>query len=191
MSPSRSRSGFANLFQHDLIAAPAGIVHSMTRLGICYFYGQETPIDLERAVYWLSKGVEAGDARAMLHLALAYEQGTGVDKDLARAYRLLISAVQVDENNPRFTTRLRVEELKEIYSKLTVFAKNGWGISEPSEDVAASRAQRGSEVQPPVRRYSREQLRSFVDEEREFDRKDREQLEEFKQRIKSKDSSFP
>lgn len=71
-------------------AAADGNVRAQWNAGILYLSGlnARVPKDVEKAVYWLTKAAEQGDARAQFNLYFAYRDGDGIprDEDLARKW---------------------------------------------------------------------------------------------------------
>ena len=66
-------------------AAEAGDPEAQVLLGICYYFGDGIPRDVEEAARWYRKAAEQGHAEAQCRLGLCYDAGTGVLQDKAEA----------------------------------------------------------------------------------------------------------
>lgn len=75
-------------------AAEAQDVQSYTSLANLYLNGEGVGKNHEKAVYWLNKGVEAGEREALYTLALLYEEGTLGEVKVGEARQLYRSAVE-------------------------------------------------------------------------------------------------
>lgn len=71
-------------------AAEMGSVDAETSLGIHYY---EIP-DNKKALYWLKRATNHGDAEAELYLAHMYNQGRGVSKDIEKSKKLIASSAK-------------------------------------------------------------------------------------------------
>lgn len=81
------------------IGAEKGNVRSACNLGLSYLDGTGVPQSAQKAVYWLSKSAEGGDAQAILHLGKVLLKGSyGVEKDTERGLALLIQAATMGES---------------------------------------------------------------------------------------------
>lgn len=90
--------------------AATGNCAAQTRLGIAYLCGDDGfSIDYGEAFRLLSAAASAGASRAVVNLALMYEEGLGVPKDTAKAVQLYESV-----GNLEF---LAASALGRIYSK--------------------------------------------------------------------------
>lgn len=96
---SNGTSGSAQLTWEELsqgqiaaimVAAAGGNVKSQWNMGILYLSGlnARVPKDGAKAIYWLTKAAEQGDARSQFNLYYAYRDGDGIsrDEDLARKW---------------------------------------------------------------------------------------------------------
>ena len=105
-------------------AAELGHMEAQYDLGMLYYHGVkspgaqtfEFPQDYGRAVIWLTKAAEQGDTLAKFYLAQCYEEGTGVKKDLAKAFCWYKSAAESDCQIPW------------VLSKLAECYENGIGV---------------------------------------------------------------
>lgn len=65
-------------------------------LGMCYRYGDGVPVDKEKALYWLTQAVDAGDVAADLEIALGFDN-SGNLVDLAISYAAACAAEQLKD----------------------------------------------------------------------------------------------
>ena len=77
-------------FPTQLAKAKAGNVASQGWVGSYYFLNG----DYENAVYWSKKAADAGNYRAQLYMAIAYERGEGVEKNLQKAFEYYSSSAK-------------------------------------------------------------------------------------------------
>ena len=77
-------------FPTQLTKAKAGNVASQGWVGSYYFLNG----DYENAVYWSKKAADAGNYSAQLDMAIAYERGEGVEKDLQKAFEYYSSSAK-------------------------------------------------------------------------------------------------
>lgn len=70
---------------------------AMVELGRYSFYGLGMPRNEKSAVHWWLRAVEEGSARAALDLALCYEGGYGVERDVAKARQYRELAARGDQ----------------------------------------------------------------------------------------------
>ena len=68
-----------------LLAAEMGFADAQTRLGLYLLNNPTKEGDLMEAVKWLQKAADQGDGTARFNLAVCYETGSGVQKDLFKA----------------------------------------------------------------------------------------------------------
>ncbi|CAB5184932.1 unnamed protein product [Rhizophagus irregularis] len=73
----------------------------MNHLAKCYYYGEGTEKNLEKAFHWYQKATENGDEKAMFNLANGYYKGEGTEKNLDKAFYWYQKAVENDEVNPK------------------------------------------------------------------------------------------
>ncbi len=76
---------FQNAATYYRLAADAGNVHAMSKLGSLYDSGKGVKQDSAQAFAWYRKAADAGDANAMFRVANAYLGGQGVQQDYAAA----------------------------------------------------------------------------------------------------------
>ena len=81
-NPDIESSNIINLLEQ----AENGNNHAMNNLAICYYNGEGTEKNLERAFYWYQKAAENGYINAMYNLATCYYNGEGTEKNLERAF---------------------------------------------------------------------------------------------------------
>jgi TPR repeat protein len=68
-------------------AALQGLPAAMSAVGVAYLRGLGAPCDAKRALAWLQKGADLGDARAQWNLGAMYASGAeGVARDLKLAF---------------------------------------------------------------------------------------------------------
>src|SRR5436305_1796883 len=67
-------------------AAKNGDKVATNNLALCYYYGEGTEKNLEKAFYWYQKAAENGDEDAMNNLAICYKDGKGTEKNLEKAF---------------------------------------------------------------------------------------------------------
>jgi len=74
-----------NLYQQ---AADNGHIHAQRNIATIHYYGKlnDKP-DYDRALQWFNKAAENNDAWSQWYLAIMYQNGEGVDKDLLKAYQ--------------------------------------------------------------------------------------------------------
>ena len=80
-----------NLFRE---AAMSGNPEAQLNLGLQYFTGQGTHVDLDEAAKWFKLSAEQGYPQAQYALGLAYAGGLGVVYDYDRADALLRKAAE-------------------------------------------------------------------------------------------------
>ena len=99
-----------------LKAAEAGDVHSQAAIGYRYLHGNNLPQDRDKAMQWLSKASDQGDAAAKRNLALIHADGTGM-AIRNRAVPLLIEAAEAGDTDAPM-------DLASIYYEGTVIPQN-------------------------------------------------------------------
>jgi len=67
-------------FEWWSISAELGVVGAQADLGNAYLYGQGTPVDLDKAEYWLTKAVAGGRDWAQQNLIEVYQRKGDTDK---------------------------------------------------------------------------------------------------------------
>lgn len=82
-------------------AAELGVSHAMNYLGIIYENGEIVRQDYRIAVDWYYRAIQAdsGNAYAAYHLARMYYAGTGVARDMAKAYQLCKASADLGIGN--------------------------------------------------------------------------------------------
>lgn len=67
------------------IAEETGYALAECQAGFAYLEGIGVEKDLQKALYWTTRGAEHGDRDAQCNLAWIYEEGFGVEKDIETA----------------------------------------------------------------------------------------------------------
>ena len=81
-------------------AIDAGDISSMVAKGAIYYYGKEdTPINYKEAARLYAMAADKGDDNGMWRLALCYQKGKGVEKNLERSFELFKKSA--DKDNPQ------------------------------------------------------------------------------------------
>lgn len=81
-----------NTFEQYKKLANKGDAKAQFSLGDCYYYGDGTSKDLNKAVFWYSKAADQCDADAQWSLGRCYERGEGVPQDPKKAAELYAKA---------------------------------------------------------------------------------------------------
>ena len=76
--------------------ADAGSPVAQTVLGICFLDGADVEVNYQEAFRLLSAAAKQGTSRSVVNLARMYEQGLGVEKDMAEAIRLYKAVAKVE-----------------------------------------------------------------------------------------------
>ena len=69
---------------------------AQTVLGICFLNGIDVEVNYQEAFRLLSAAARQGTSRSVVNLARMYEEGLGVEKDLAEAIRLYKTVAKVE-----------------------------------------------------------------------------------------------
>jgi len=89
--------------QCTLIAAKQGDAQAQEHSGYLYYMGIGVAKDVSQTLYWLTKSADQNYPSAMLELAILYEKGEGVPKDLLAANYLKNSGLSITRAaNPQF-----------------------------------------------------------------------------------------
>ena len=104
-------------------AAENGSAEAQFSLGSSYFSGSEGIIKSQsKSAYWYELALMSGDERPLYMLAIDYQAGFGVEKDIVKAYALLLIAqsrglkIAIDDD-ANFTSRMTPSE-REAASKM-------------------------------------------------------------------------
>ncbi|MBN2293156.1 MAG: PD40 domain-containing protein [Pirellulales bacterium] len=84
------------LLQNVMEVAKTDAPYAQLTLGMMFWTGYCTPVNGEKAVYWLTKATEHGDPRAFTALGELYELGKAVPKDDVKAVQWFQRAVELD-----------------------------------------------------------------------------------------------
>jgi hypothetical protein len=76
--------------------ADAGSPVAQTVLGICFLDGTDVEVNYQEAFRLLSLAAKQGTSRSVVNLARMYEEGLGVEKDMAEAIRLYQAVDKVE-----------------------------------------------------------------------------------------------
>lgn len=82
----------AIILYKTLITKNEFVGNSNLKLGRIYYRGLGVDNDVNEALSWLAKGVEAGDGNSCMDLAYIYYQGEDVEKDVEKAISLVEKA---------------------------------------------------------------------------------------------------
>lgn len=74
--------------------ANRGDVDAMRRLGIMSIKGQKVKPSTKIAIQWWRKAADKGDGRSMMYLGDVYSSGNGVRKDVQRALKYYVQALE-------------------------------------------------------------------------------------------------
>ena len=82
-------------------AAELGVSHAMNYLGLIYEAGEVVPQNCRIAVDWFYRAIQADtrNAHAAYNLGRMYYNGTGIEKDMAKAYQFSKAAVDLGLGN--------------------------------------------------------------------------------------------
>src|SRR5574341_578250 len=105
--------------------AEAGSCVNQCALGLRYLHGIDVQVDYKEAFRFLSSAAEQGASRAILNLAYMYSEGQGIQKDVAKAIRMLEAVAGPADSSDAFLARI---ELGRIYSR---------GVSVPADPETA------------------------------------------------------
>ena len=123
-------------------AAEDGDENCISELVMLYTNGDnETKPDPQKAVYWLQKLADAGNAVGMFNLGLYTAKGFGTNRDLAQAAEWMEKAAQAgDEDAPEVAKQYRkmVDDLKKAEA----------GDAQAQSDVAIAFMQLGNSLDP-------------------------------------------
>ncbi|XP_054024313.1 death ligand signal enhancer [Dryobates pubescens] len=98
-------------------AAVAGITEAQAYLGVFYLRGLQ-PKE-ERGLKYLLLAAQSGDAQSRYHVGVCYEQGLGVQQNLAEAMRHYRQSAAAGNPSARQRLRLLAEELEDTPPKHT------------------------------------------------------------------------
>jgi TPR repeat protein len=76
--------------------ADGGSPVAQTALGICFLDGIDVEVNYQEAFRLLSAASKQGTSRSVVNLARMYEEGLGVEKDMAEAIRLYKAVAKVE-----------------------------------------------------------------------------------------------
>ena len=82
----------------------AGLVAS----GEKYLYGRGVPANCERAISYLRKAADLGNAKGSSHLGAMYATGQCLPMDRVRAYKYFAQALHQDSSNMYFQRNLEM-----------------------------------------------------------------------------------
>jgi len=86
-------------FEKIKMQAEDGNAQAQFKLGIMYFYGQETAQNYKEALKWFQKAAEQELPEAQCNTGLMYYEGKGVPQNLTEALKWLNKAAK--QNNPK------------------------------------------------------------------------------------------
>jgi TPR repeat protein len=90
------------IFHFAQAGAKAGIPFAIYQLGLCYLNGIEVGTDPKQAVVWLEKAAALKSSDAMNKVGELYEQGTVVEKDLAKAAAYFAQAAEAKNSQGKY-----------------------------------------------------------------------------------------
>lgn len=83
---------YQKAFTYYMESARCGDGDGCFKVGYFYYAGIGREIDYAKSVYWLQKGCDAGVSRCYPPLAISYQYGSGVQRDVDYAFELLSKA---------------------------------------------------------------------------------------------------
>ncbi|XP_059716508.1 death ligand signal enhancer isoform X2 [Haemorhous mexicanus] len=118
------------------LAADRGYSKAQFNVGLCYEHGRGTEKDLEKAqaylgvfymrglqpqekrgLKYLLQAANSGDAQSRFHVGVCYEQGLGVQQDLAEALRHYRQSAAAGNRQARDRLQAWQQELQDVHTK--------------------------------------------------------------------------
>ncbi|MFN3232651.1 MAG: tetratricopeptide repeat protein [Alphaproteobacteria bacterium] len=117
----RTSQNHANLAHQLSLEAASGGHHAAANfVGLTYYHGIGTDLDHAAAVHWFRISAKGGDHNGHYMLGKAYNEGTGVERDLVPAYvHTYVSAFRANVPLGQIGAA-RVALLNEIESRMSV-----------------------------------------------------------------------
>lgn len=106
---SYDRANYQTALKVWMDQATAGSAEAQNYVGEIYLKGLGTPPDYDMAAVWFKKSAEQGFKRAKINLGYLYEQGLGVQKDLAQALNLYRDASGITDDDIVFASTVQVQ----------------------------------------------------------------------------------
>jgi len=106
---SSDRANYQTALKVWLAQAELGDADAQNYVGEIYLKGLGTEPDYTKSADWFAKAAAQGSRRARINLGYQYEQGLGVQKDLARALNLYREASGIDNDKLVFASSVTAE----------------------------------------------------------------------------------
>jgi Caspase domain/Sel1 repeat len=136
--------------------AELGDVEAQNYVGEIYLKGLGTDPDYAKSAEWFGKAATQGSRRARINLGYQYEQGLGVQKDLARALNLYREASGIDNDKLVFASAVTAQ-VQEAKAESAALRQQLSGEQEKSAQLRAQVDQLKSELQQRQQNYKKSQ----------------------------------
>lgn len=88
-------------------AAQRGPAYAQFYLGLKYYNGEGTAVNMESAFKWFHKAAKRGHLDAQKNVAAMYDEGKGVEQDKAKALEWLLKAAEQGDSEAMFSVFAR------------------------------------------------------------------------------------